>query len=188
MHASAASPLVPAYLFESSAFGAIGNFTRSAGKGLHDALSDTIQSLDAAFGSFLPKEALELLRHDPAGEPRKLASDDVRPEKSEYFKAKDVHALDILGWVSKDMRFIPSDPSKRDSFDEVIGKHAETLLKFTHLWHLDGEKLGTDKAYLDGKIEELAFVVAVMFGIGGWTGRGKQEDGSEALFNADFFL
>lgn len=70
----------------------------------------------------------------------------------------------------------------------MIGKHAETLLKFAHLWHLDSEKLGSDQGYLDGKIEELAFVVCVMFGVGGWTGRGRQEDGSEAPFNADFFL
>jgi hypothetical protein len=124
--------------------------------------------------------------------PRKLraAEEQVPTHLQDHAKAKDPHALNILGWVSKDERFATPepDPEKRESFDECIKKHSEAILQFSRLWKLDATRLGHDKRYLEAKIEELAFLVAVMYGVGGWTGRGKNEDGSEALFNADFFL
>ncbi|KAF6756729.1 hypothetical protein DFP72DRAFT_1066599 [Ephemerocybe angulata] len=181
VHAPATAPLVPSSLFDSSTYNTLDSFAESAGKGLNEALGSAVQSLDAAWETILPKN----IKLPPSNS--STPSRGTPAHLEDQHEAKDVHALDILGWVSKDMRFSPS-PDERDSFDESIGKHARAVIKFSRLWKLDIDKLANDQAYLDGKIEELAFVVAVMYGIGGWTGRGKNEDGSESLFNADFFL
>ncbi|KAJ2913561.1 hypothetical protein MD484_g6850, partial [Candolleomyces efflorescens] len=190
---AATLPLIPAHLFDSSVYSTLNDLAGSAGKALHDALGNTVSKLDAAFESkSLSKSPLNFMgdfrKQVEVINPRKPSEEQTLTGS---VKAKvDPHALDILGWVSKDERFATPepDPEKRESFDECIKKHSEAILQFSKLWKLDATRLGHDKRYLDAKIEELAFLVAVMYGVGGWTGRGKKEDGSEALFNADFFL
>ncbi|KAJ2926676.1 hypothetical protein H1R20_g10390, partial [Candolleomyces eurysporus] len=194
VHSDAPISLVPAHLFDSSVYSTLSGLAESAGKALHDALGNTVSKLDAAFESKILHKSSSM---GDFGKQADLTIPSRKPYRAEEFsqlqdhvKGKDPHALDILGWVLKDERFatpVP-DAEKRDAVDERIGEHAETLLQYSGLWKLDVARLGKEKRYLEGKIEELAFLVAVMFGIGGWTERGKNEDGSDAVFNADFFL
>ena len=162
-----AAPLVPHSLWDSGTYINLTHLAESAGKSLHDAFGSTVQSLDAAFSPWLTSA--------PVGNtaPQKQNIDRLHHE----YKSKDVHVLDILGWVAEDFRYATID---HEDLYKSIQTDSETIIKFSRLWKLDVEKLGSSKAYLNSKIEELAFLVTVMYGIGGWTGRGDQ------VLNADF--
>ncbi|EFI26569.1 hypothetical protein CC1G_15783 [Coprinopsis cinerea okayama7 len=189
VHAPGASALVPPELFESSTFSALSGMAESAGRALQGALGSTVNNLDNAFDSVLQKTL-----HLGDASRRQAPEAGARTEGSQLniedrVAVHDVHALDILGWVSEDLRFAPPPKQEeKNSFDRTIGKHAGPLLKFANMWKLDVNKLGTDPQYLESKIEELAWTVTTMYGVGGWTGRGTNKDGTDALFNADFFL
>ncbi|TFK19240.1 hypothetical protein FA15DRAFT_674620 [Coprinopsis marcescibilis] len=187
VHPPATAPLIPPSLFETSTFKNVIGMAETAGRAIHNAFGSTVDSLDFALDSVLQKSLHigdSALKPTTASSKNTESGDNV---ETGGVQTKDVHALDILGWVSKALRTAPT-PDEKNSFDTVIGKHAHRLLKFADLWKLDADKLGKDEKYLHGKIEELVWMVTVMYGVGGWTGRGQEQDGSDEHFNADFFL
>jgi Questin oxidase-like len=95
---------------------------------------------------------------------------------------KALSAFHILGEVHDNLRTIAPMASRIQDFDAGLGQHAEVLLHLAGRWELDLIKL-TEREYLNSKIEELAFLVVAIYGVAGWSSRGKDQD-----LRADFFL
>ena len=72
------------------------------------------------------------------------------------------------------------------TYNSTIEKYGNGIAEHVRAWTIDVSKLGEgDVGELNQKLEEVAWVVCVLYGIGGWTGR---QGGSGGQFNADFFL
>ncbi|KDR73013.1 hypothetical protein GALMADRAFT_281208 [Galerina marginata CBS 339.88] len=113
------------------------------------------------------------------------ALEKVVPESLHFHstsRLRGTHALTILARVLRDPDFAPPDSSTRDEMDmfkSTIQNHGKALGAYVNQWDVSGEKIET-------KIEELAWVVCVLYGVCGWTYRGSGSENKE--FNADFFF
>ena len=71
-------------------------------------------------------------------------------------------------------------------FNSTIEKYGNGIAKHVRAWTINVSKISEgDSEEFNRKIEEVAWVICILYGIGGWTGR---EGGSGGRFNADFFL
>ncbi|KAH6905272.1 hypothetical protein BKA70DRAFT_1565248 [Coprinopsis sp. MPI-PUGE-AT-0042] len=98
---------------------------------------------------------------------------------------KNTNPLDILGQVYDKLHAEASDlkgTTQLAQLDTAMGQNATVLLELANQWELDVDRLGQDE-YLQGKIEEIAFLVVSMYGVSGWTIRGKDQP-----TRADFFF
>ncbi|KAH6905243.1 hypothetical protein BKA70DRAFT_1108313, partial [Coprinopsis sp. MPI-PUGE-AT-0042] len=98
---------------------------------------------------------------------------------------KSVNPLEILGQVYDKLHAADAGlkPAKQlAQLKPIMGHNAAVLLELASQWELDVEKLGQDE-YLQHKIEELVFLVVSIYGVTGWTVRGKDQ-----ATRADFFL
>ena len=101
-----------------------------------------------------------------------------------------VHALTILARVLADPRFTPQALGLSDGiwqltlFDRVNDLVGPAIAELTNEWisGFDGKSVTPD--IIAEKIEELTWMAAVVYGVGGWAGR---ESVPEKKFNADFF-
>ena len=102
---------------------------------------------------------------------------------------EDIHALSILARIIHDSQFDLASTRYSDEteiYNSTIEKYGNGIAKHVCAWTIDVSKLSEgDSEELNRKIEEVAWVVCILYGIGGWTGR---EGGSGGRFNADFFL
>ncbi len=100
-----------------------------------------------------------------------------------------VHAFTILARVLADERFAPAKlalPTSMevDMFEHVNAQVGEAIVELTNDWAagLVGEDATADA--IEKKIEELAWLAALVYGVGGW---GARERVPKKQFNADFF-
>ncbi|CDO68532.1 hypothetical protein BN946_scf184998.g29 [Trametes cinnabarina] len=100
-----------------------------------------------------------------------------------------VHAFSILARISADPRFSAENvrlpaPEGVSPFDRVNDTVGEALAELAAEWaaDLEGNVVTADK--IREKIEELAWMNVIIYGIGGWGGRERSET---KQFNADFF-
>ncbi|RDX50762.1 hypothetical protein OH76DRAFT_440647 [Lentinus brumalis] len=100
-----------------------------------------------------------------------------------------VHAFTILARVLADERFAPAKlalPTSMevDMFEHVNAQVGEAIVELTNEWAagLVGEDATADA--IEKKIEELAWLAALVYGVGGW---GARERVPKKQFNADFF-
>ncbi|THH28632.1 hypothetical protein EUX98_g5552 [Antrodiella citrinella] len=104
-----------------------------------------------------------------------------RPET----EVKSIHALAILGRVAKDPAFDPSliglPPTDGNSIDRVVEACKDNIAKLLDEW-----TVGATREELDKKIEEVIWMNAVIYGVGGWGGRAHSDDPNKE-FNGDFF-
>ena len=94
-----------------------------------------------------------------------------------------IHALTILSRVLSDSRFTPNASSENGEmtlFGDTVKMHAKALGEYVNQWGI------SPRADLQLKMEEVVWVVCVLYGVGGWTDA-KLRHG-EHDFNADFFL
>ena len=101
-----------------------------------------------------------------------------------------VHALSILARVLADPRFTPeilgfSAASEEVSlFARMNELIAPAVIELTNKWIAGLEGEGATADAISKKIEELAWMAALVYGVGGWAGR---ERAPAKKFNADFF-
>ncbi|KAF9523339.1 hypothetical protein CPB83DRAFT_863095 [Crepidotus variabilis] len=105
------------------------------------------------------------------------------PQISRSSKDKDPHALTILAKVLADPRFEPVPPGDGSCFNEIIQAHGEAIAAYVCEWDLDVTKV-EETGFWEKKVEELAWVVVVLFGVAGWVD-GKDKEGG---FNSDFYF
>jgi hypothetical protein len=102
---------------------------------------------------------------------------------------EDIHALSILARILHDSQFDPASTRNSDEteiYNSIIKKYGNGIAKHVRAWTINVSKLSEgDSEELNRKIEEVVWVICVLYGIGGWTGG---EGGSGGRFNADFFL
>ena len=94
-----------------------------------------------------------------------------------------IHALTILSRILSDSRFTPTESSEKSEmtlFGDTVKMHAKVLGEYVNQW---GILPHTD---LQKKMEEVVWVVCVLYGVGGWTDAKLRR--GEHDFNADFFL
>lgn len=65
-------------------------------------------------------------------------------------------------------------------YNSTIEKYGNGIAKHVGNWTIN-----EGDSEFNRKLEEVAWVICIIYGIGGWTGR---EGGSGGRFNADFFL
>ena len=91
---------------------------------------------------------------------------------------KDIHALDILGQILKDEHFAygkGADPQAASRFRDAVERSGERLTQnYFNQWDVDPSQ------NFDEKLEELAWVVTAIFGLGGWR--------KDKPFKANFFM
>ena len=97
------------------------------------------------------------------------------------------HALAILGRVANDPDFAPSAiglpvPEGQNSIERIATTRKDKLLKLLEEW-----TVGSTREDIDKKIEEVLWMNAVVYGVGGWGGRALSKQSSKE-FNGDFFL
>jgi len=96
-----------------------------------------------------------------------------------------VHALTILARVMADSTLdLPQDHEELTAVQGVIDKHADRIRDYASQWTIDIQRSGE----VDRKVEEIAWMNTVMYGIAGWTWAQKVKHGKDGEFNADFFL
>ncbi|OCH89958.1 hypothetical protein OBBRIDRAFT_793774 [Obba rivulosa] len=113
----------------------------------------------------------------------------ARPKAEDPQPAKlGTHVFTILASILQDDRFAPSAlglSEREDASMHVLERVEKTirepLLKYIDEWTVDG----SDARDVEKKIEELAWMNALLYGVGGWAGRGASPTDK---FNADFFL
>ena len=103
---------------------------------------------------------------------------------------ENVHALTVLARVSKDDAFAPGSvklpvPAGEDenSVNRVVRIGGKKLAEYADGWM---KSVSADKDSLRNKFEEVAWMNAVIYGVGGYAGRHQGEDEKEE-FNGDFF-
>jgi hypothetical protein len=85
-----------------------------------------------------------------------------------------------------DSQFDPASTRNSDEteiYNSTIEKYGNGIAKHVRAWTINVSK--PSEGEFNRKIEEVAWVICIIYGIGGWTGR---EGGSGGRFNADFFL
>ncbi|KAI0667401.1 hypothetical protein C8Q78DRAFT_982173 [Trametes maxima] len=100
-----------------------------------------------------------------------------------------VHAFTILARVLAEPKFsaknlglpLVGDLTHFDKVNEVLG---HDLVKLSDEWVAELDGNGATAAVVQTKIEELAWMNALIYGVGGWSGRDRAPGGA---FNADFF-
>lgn len=99
-----------------------------------------------------------------------------------------IHAFTILARILQDARFSPSaiglpvpDNGEETTFDRIERKVGDALLEYVSKWSVDGN----DLAEVEEKFEELVWMNTLIYGVGGWSGRQRSENGE---FLADFLL
>ena len=183
VHVPASTDLIPPSLFEET--GSLGNVAASAGEAIGSAFSSTVQAFDHALDTVLPRslhvntDRIGSTKYPPASAlPR-----NVRLRNSEG--PLNTHALTILARVLRDSRFAPSATTERDDakvYAATAELHAPAIVEYAAQWTINLEALKNGKGEAERKVEELAWTVCLIYGVAGWTGRGKER------FNADFFL
>ena len=101
-----------------------------------------------------------------------------------------VHAFTILARVIADQRFTPAAlglsaaTMGSSTFERMNAQIGSAIVELTNEWiaGLEGEGATTDA--IEKKIEELAWMAALVYGVGGWAAR---ERAPHKKFNADFF-
>ncbi|CAE6491865.1 unnamed protein product [Rhizoctonia solani] len=93
-------------------------------------------------------------------------------------KPEHTHAFTILARILKDERLEAGKTCTKDSeakFTDTVNAAGDIIREYASLW-----KVSEDEKEIQERVEELAWMVALMFGVGGWK---KDRD-----FKADFFL
>lgn len=100
-----------------------------------------------------------------------------------------VNALTVLAQILHNPDFTPAsiglpcpDHDDVSAFRRVLTVRGERLCNLAQAWTVDG----TNAEEVADKIEELIWMNVLVYGVGGWGGRGQSSDGGD--FNADFFL
>lgn len=86
-----------------------------------------------------------------------------------------VHAFTILARMLKDDRFDSKPRDEMSMFQGALKDHGDVLKKYADQWTVDI----SNPNEIEKKIEELAWMNVVLYGIGGWNG---------GDFRANFFL
>lgn len=104
------------------------------------------------------------------------------------------HALSILEHLLIDPRLKSLPPSTNpdaggsDIQREVVKKQGHIIAKYVNSWPIDFSRLSGNRKEAERevatKIEEIVWVIGVLYGVGGWTDM-PYNDGR---FNADFLL
>ena len=95
-------------------------------------------------------------------------------------KPGNLHALSVLALVAKDERFEHIKRMEETDLWAFVTSFGETLRAYAEMWAFDV----ADKEDVAKAVEELAWLNAIIYGVGGMSGRGD----NEKAFNADFFL
>ncbi|EUC54157.1 transmembrane protein, putative [Rhizoctonia solani AG-3 Rhs1AP] len=93
-------------------------------------------------------------------------------------KPQHTHALTILARILVDERLEAGKTCAKESdskFTDTVNNVGDIIREYASLW-----KVSEDEKEIQERVEELAWLVALMFGVGGWK---KDRD-----FKADFFL
>ncbi|CAE6468221.1 unnamed protein product [Rhizoctonia solani] len=93
-------------------------------------------------------------------------------------KPQHTHALTILARILEDDRLAAGKTCKQDStakFTDTVNSAGDIIREYASLW-----KVSEDEKEIQERVEELAWLVALMFGMGGWK--------KDQKFKADFFL
>ena len=93
-----------------------------------------------------------------------------------------MNALDLWGQLHDKLGALPAKETPPGDLYAALVKNAGEIMEVTSQWGLDVEKLAQG-SYLQSKIEEIAFLVVSLYGVAGWTARGKDQP-----FRADFFV
>jgi hypothetical protein len=96
-----------------------------------------------------------------------------------------VHALTILARVAADSKLIlPKDLDELKLVENTMADHSDLIRKYAMEWTINLSR--PDE--IDRKVEELSWMVVVIYGIAGWTWAQQVKQGKKGPFNADFFL
>ncbi|KAH9849117.1 hypothetical protein C2E23DRAFT_840918 [Lenzites betulinus] len=99
-----------------------------------------------------------------------------------------VHAFTILARILADDKYSAASlglsPNTASNFQSVTTKFGSTIADFAAEWAAELEGEGATPEAFAKKIEELAWVNALLYGVGGWAGRDRSPS---KTFNADFF-
>ncbi|KXN91345.1 Oxidoreductase AflY [Leucoagaricus sp. SymC.cos] len=98
---------------------------------------------------------------------------------------ENVHALTILARVAEDSKLtLPSDLDELNIVENTIADHSDVIRDYAMQWPIDLSKPGE----INRKVEELSWMVVVIYGVAGWTWAQQFKQGAEGDFNADFFF
>ena len=131
----------------------------------------------------LAQTAVHRVSADLFGPLKLFETDQVVNEKTE----ENIHALSILARIMHDSQLVPpSAPSNEtEIYNDTIEEYGNGIAEHVRAWTINVSKLSEGDEELNRKIEEVAWVICTLYGVGGWTGRAG---GSGGQFNADFFL
>jgi Questin oxidase-like len=87
-----------------------------------------------------------------------------------------------------DSQLVPPSTPKNEmkTYNITIEKYSIGIAEHVRAWTINVSKLSESDEELNRKLEEVAWVVCIMYGIGGWTVREGGNHGGQ--FNADMFL
>ncbi|KAF9512214.1 hypothetical protein BS47DRAFT_1345851 [Hydnum rufescens UP504] len=109
---------------------------------------------------------------------------DVSPAPSS--RTEEISLFNILAMIQRDesmtTQAVGITEITRTSHYEVVDKLQGALLKYATMWTLNIAQGTADDREVERKIEEFAFVVTLMYGVGGW------RTNEERPFRADFAL
>ena len=103
---------------------------------------------------------------------------------------KGIHAFTALARILADPQFSPASlalpvPLESSLTERVQSHVGGGLIDLTAQWAVELEGENVSAAVIEKKIEELAWLTALVYGVGGWGGRDKSQNKE---FNADFFM
>lgn len=107
-------------------------------------------------------------------------------------RKQSVHVFTILSRILRDSEYAPSaielpppEDSNETSFARVLNRRGDAIVDLAEAWAIDG----TDKKEVEEKLEELAWLTVMIYGIGGWGNVSRKAAGVKSgVINADFFL
>ncbi|EJF59777.1 hypothetical protein DICSQDRAFT_108392 [Dichomitus squalens LYAD-421 SS1] len=104
-------------------------------------------------------------------------------------KKAGIHAFTALARILADPRFAPAAlglpiPQGQSHIDRVQTHVGEALIDIVAEWAAELEGDDVSAAVIAKKIEEVAWLNALIYGVGGWGGRQRSQNKE---FNADFF-
>ncbi|KAF8151662.1 hypothetical protein B0H34DRAFT_728509 [Crassisporium funariophilum] len=199
VHIPSPDLLVPLALFEDEP-SLKNQVISNAGDAIGSAFSNTVSALDSAFDKVLHIDKETIASRDAKSVSSSAAKERAKDETSGSSMTKptsllgmakhgeNVHALSILARIARDSQFASSGSSEKDEtrlFDSTVEKHGKAIAEYVKAWTIDKSKLSEGDMEINQKIEEVVWVIVVLYGVGGWTGR---KAGSGGQFNADFFL
>ncbi|PPR00213.1 hypothetical protein CVT24_004952 [Panaeolus cyanescens] len=199
-------------LFEEESFTAAlfnKRIINEASQAIGTAFNDTITAFDKALDKVIPKALddglMDMVPTQPEQKPS--AADEFGPSqvKGKYptFKEDTAqyeerkpnthHALSILEHLLIDRRLTLPPSTNPDAgpsaiHSEVTKKHGHIIAQYVNSWPIDFSRLSGSRKEAErevaSKIEEIVWVIGVLYGVGGWTDRPY----SNGRFNADFLL